>query len=160
MFSPGTSLNRRRPASRLSKRTAGDCGGGEIQGPGPSLSSASERKRGTHDKNQTSWRHWAGWRAKGGWDSRLDDACLRDLVFTASKEGKMTSYYPDPNLLDDVSIDQVRLLPSIKRALVGAGLETVGDVRKTSDAMLLSFQNLGQSSVTRLRNELGRRDRA
>lgn len=25
--------------------------------------------------------------------------------------------------------------------------------------MLLSFQNLGQSSVTRLRNELGRRDR-
>jgi hypothetical protein len=72
----------------------------------------------------------------------------------------MTSYYPNPNLLDDVSIDQVRLLPSIKRALVAAGLETVGDVRKTSDAMLLSFQNLGQSSVTRLRNELGRRDRA
>ena len=59
----------------------------------------------------------------------------------------MTSYYPNPNLLDDVSIDQVRLLPSIKRALVAAGLETVGDVRKTSDAMLLSFQNLGQSSV-------------
>ena len=72
----------------------------------------------------------------------------------------MTSYYPNPNLLDDVSIDQVRLLPSIKRALVAAGLETVGDVRKTPDAMLLSFQNLGQSSVTRLRNELGRRDRA
>jgi DNA-directed RNA polymerase alpha subunit len=86
-------------------------------------------------------------------------ACVT-LVFTASKEGKMTSYYPDPKLLDDVSIDQVRLLPSIKRALVAAGLGTVGDVRKTSDAMLLSFQNLGQSSVTRLRNELGRRDRA
>jgi Bacterial RNA polymerase, alpha chain C terminal domain len=130
---------------------------GEFQGPGPSLNSAPERKRGAHDKNQTSWRHWAGWRAKGGWDSRF--ACVT-LVFTASKESKMTSYYPDPNLLDDVSIDQVRLLPNIKRALVAAGLKTVGDVRETSDAMLLSFQNLGQSSVTRLRNELGRRDRA
>jgi DNA-directed RNA polymerase alpha subunit len=82
------------------------------------------------------------------------------LVFTASKEAKMTSYDPHPNLLDDVSIDQVRLPTSIKRALVAAGLTSVGDIRKTSDAMLLSFQNLGQSSVTRLRNELGRRDRA
>jgi DNA-directed RNA polymerase alpha subunit len=86
-------------------------------------------------------------------------ACVT-LVFTARNEGKMTSYYPDPNLQDDVPIDQVRLLPSIKMALLVAGLKTVGDVRNTSDAMLLSFQNLGQSSVTRLRNELGRRDRA
>ena len=70
----------------------------------------------------------------------------------------MTSYYPNPNLLDDVSIDQVGLLPSIKRALVAAGLKTVGDVRRTSDATLLGIQNLGQSSVTRLRNELGRRN--
>ena len=69
----------------------------------------------------------------------------------------MTSYDPDPNLPDDISIGEVRLPPSIKRALAAAGLETVGDVRKTSDAMLLSIQNLGQSSVTRLRNELGRR---
>jgi DNA-directed RNA polymerase alpha subunit len=86
-------------------------------------------------------------------------ACVT-LVFIASKEAKMTSFDPYPNLLDDVSVDQVRLLPSIKKALVAAGLETVGDVRKTSDAMLLSFKNLGQSSVTRLRNELGRRDGA
>jgi DNA-directed RNA polymerase alpha subunit len=69
----------------------------------------------------------------------------------------MTSYDPDPNLPDDVSIGKVRLPPSIKRALAAGGLKTVGDVRKTSDAMLLSIQNLGQSSVTRLRNELGRR---
>jgi hypothetical protein len=67
----------------------------------------------------------------------------------------MTSCDPDPNLPDDVSIGQVRLPPSIKRALVAAGLKTVGDVRKTSDAMLLSIQNLGQNSVTRLRKELG-----
>jgi hypothetical protein len=66
----------------------------------------------------------------------------------------MTSYDPDPNLPDDVSVDQVRLRPSIKRALVAAGLTTVGDVRKTSDVVLLSIRNLGQSSVTCLRNEL------
>jgi hypothetical protein len=38
---------------------------------------------------------------------------------------------------------------------VAAGLKTVGDVRKTSDATLLSIQNLGPGSLTRLRNELG-----
>jgi DNA-directed RNA polymerase alpha subunit len=69
----------------------------------------------------------------------------------------MTSYNPDPNLPDDVSINQVGLPPRIKRALVAAGLKTVGDVRKTSDTTLLSIQNLGHSSLTRLRNELGRR---
>jgi len=69
----------------------------------------------------------------------------------------MTSYYPDPNLPDDVSINQVRLRPSTKRALIAAGLKTVGDVRKTSDAVLLSIQNLGKKTVPRLRNELGRR---
>ena len=38
-------------------------------------------------------------------------------------EGEMTSYDPDPNLPDDVSIGQVRLPPSIKRALAAAGLK-------------------------------------
>src|ERR1035437_9340239 len=46
-------------------------------------------------------------------------------------EGEMTSYDPDPNLPDDVSIGKVRLPPSIKRAMAAAGLKTVGDVRKT-----------------------------
>jgi hypothetical protein len=57
----------------------------------------------------------------------------------------MTSYHPDPDLPDDVSIDQVRFRPSAKRALVAAGLRTVGDVRKTSDAVLMSIQNLGRN---------------
>jgi DNA-directed RNA polymerase alpha subunit len=70
----------------------------------------------------------------------------------------MTSYDPDPDLPDDVSIDKVRLPPRIKWALLAAGLKTVGDVRKTSDATLLGIQKLGQRSLTRLRNELGRRD--
>ena len=61
---------------------------------------------------------------------------------------------PDPYLPDDTSISQVKLLPSLKRALIAAGLKTVGDVRRTSDPMLLTIQNLGRSSVTRLRNEL------
>ena len=69
----------------------------------------------------------------------------------------MRSYDPDPNLPDDVSIDQVRLPHRIKRALAAAGLKTVGDVRKASDAVLLSIQNLGRSSLTHLRNVLGRR---
>jgi DNA-directed RNA polymerase alpha subunit len=58
-------------------------------------------------------------------------------------------------LPDDASIHQIKLQPAIKRALIAAGLKTVGDVRRTSDPMLLSIQNLGRRSVTRLRNELG-----
>ena len=71
----------------------------------------------------------------------------------------MRNYDPDPSLPDDVSIDQVRLRPFVRRALVAAGLTTVGDVRKSSDAVLLSIRNLGTNSVKRLRNELGHRDR-
>ena len=67
----------------------------------------------------------------------------------------MTERDPGPNLPDDVSIDQVRLPHRIKRALAAAGLKTAGDVRKASDAVLLSVQNLGQSSLTHLRNVLG-----
>jgi DNA-directed RNA polymerase alpha subunit len=67
------------------------------------------------------------------------------------------NYVPDPDLPDDAPIEQIRLPPMIKRALVAAGLKSVGDVRKASDEMLLSIQNIGQSSVTCLRNKLGRR---
>ena len=73
--------------------------------------------------------------------------------------GQMSNFDPDPSLPDDVSIDQVRLRPFISRALVAAGLKTIGDVRKSSDAVLLSIRNLGTNSVRRLRNELGHRDR-
>ena len=82
---------------------------------------------------------------------------IRRLVELGLKARKMTSHDPDPNLPDDVSINQVRLRPSTKRALIAAGLKTVGDVRKTSDAVLFSIQNLGKKTVKRLRNELGRR---
>jgi DNA-directed RNA polymerase alpha subunit len=62
---------------------------------------------------------------------------------------------PGRKLPDDASINQVKLQPAIKRALIAAGLKTVGDIRRTSDPMLLSIKNLGRRSVTRLRNELG-----
>jgi DNA-directed RNA polymerase alpha subunit len=74
----------------------------------------------------------------------------------AEGEEEMKSYDPDPNLPDYVSIDRVRFPPRVKRALVAAGLKTVGDVRKTSDTMLSSSQKLGNASLKRLRNELGR----
>jgi DNA-directed RNA polymerase alpha subunit len=73
-------------------------------------------------------------------------------------ESRMKKFNPDPNLPDDLSIHQVRLRPAIKRALAAAGLKTLGDVRKTSDAMLFSIQSLGWKSVMRLRIELGHRN--
>jgi hypothetical protein len=76
----------------------------------------------------------------------------------AESQRKMKKFEPDPNLPDDLSIHQVRLRPGIKRALAAAGLKTIGDVRKTSDAMLFSIQSLGWKSVMRLRIELGHRD--
>jgi hypothetical protein len=39
--------------------------------------------------------------------------------------------------------------------LAAAGLETVGDVRETSDEILLSFQDLGKASIAHLRETLG-----
>lgn len=62
---------------------------------------------------------------------------------------------PTPELPDDVPIDQIELSTRIRNALVAAGLKTVGEVRETSDATLLSLQDLGQGSVTHLRDTLG-----
>jgi DNA-directed RNA polymerase alpha subunit len=63
--------------------------------------------------------------------------------------------YPTPELPDDTPIDHVRFSTRIRRVLKTAGIMTVGDVRKTSDKTLLSLQDLGQGSVTHLRETLG-----
>jgi hypothetical protein len=42
----------------------------------------------------------------------------------AEGEGEMMSYNPDPNLPDDLSVDQVRFPHRIKWALVAAGFKT------------------------------------
>ena len=63
--------------------------------------------------------------------------------------------YPTPELPDDTPIDHVRFATRIRNVLNAAGIKTVGEVRKTSDKTLLSLQDLGQGSVTHLRETLG-----
>jgi DNA-directed RNA polymerase alpha subunit len=67
----------------------------------------------------------------------------------------MSEFDPTPELQDDTPIDNVRLSTRIRNALNHAGLKTVGDVRETSDATILSFQDLGPGSVAHLRETLG-----
>jgi DNA-directed RNA polymerase alpha subunit len=61
----------------------------------------------------------------------------------------------DELLPDDTPISDVELPSRIRKALVAAGLETVGEVRETADETLLSFQDLGKSSVAHIRETLG-----
>ena len=56
---------------------------------------------------------------------------------------------------DDTPIDRVQLPTRIQNVLTAAGLKTVGEVRETSDELLLSFQDLGKGSVAHLRETLG-----
>lgn len=63
--------------------------------------------------------------------------------------------YPAPGLPDETPIENVRFSTRIKNALNEAGVKTVGDIRETSDATLLSFQDLGPGSVAHLRETLG-----
>jgi DNA-directed RNA polymerase alpha subunit len=62
---------------------------------------------------------------------------------------------PTPELPDDTPIDRVQFPTRIRNVLASAGLTTVGEVRETADETLLSFQDLGPSSVKRLREALG-----
>jgi DNA-directed RNA polymerase alpha subunit len=62
---------------------------------------------------------------------------------------------PTPELPDDTPISDVELPARIRTGLEAAGLKTVGEVRETSDEILLSFQDLGQVSVAHLRETLG-----
>jgi DNA-directed RNA polymerase alpha subunit len=62
---------------------------------------------------------------------------------------------PTPELPDDTPIECVRFPTRIQNGLAAAALKTVGEVRETSDEILLSFQNFGHSSVAQLRETLG-----
>jgi DNA-directed RNA polymerase alpha subunit len=62
---------------------------------------------------------------------------------------------PRPELPDDTPIEEVRFPTRIRNVLAGAGLKTVGEVRETTDEILLSFQDLGPGSVAHLRETLG-----
>jgi DNA-directed RNA polymerase alpha subunit len=63
--------------------------------------------------------------------------------------------HPAPGLPDETSIDNVRFSTRITNALNAAGVKTVGEIRQASDAMLLSFQDLGAGSIAHLRKTLG-----
>jgi DNA-directed RNA polymerase alpha subunit len=58
-------------------------------------------------------------------------------------------------LPDDTLICDVDLPTRIRNALTDAGLRTVGEVRETSDNILLSFPDLGNGSVAYLRQTMG-----
>ena len=62
---------------------------------------------------------------------------------------------PRPELPDDTPISDVEFPARIRNVLAAAGLKTVGEVRETSDEILLSFQDLGKGSVAHLRETLG-----
>jgi DNA-directed RNA polymerase alpha subunit len=64
---------------------------------------------------------------------------------------------PTPELPDDTPISDVEFPARIRNVLAAAGLKTVGEVRETSDEILLSFQDLGKASVAHLRETLGLR---
>jgi hypothetical protein len=63
--------------------------------------------------------------------------------------------YPALGLPDETPIDNVRFSTRITNALNAAGVKTVGEIRRASDATLLTFQDLGASSIARLRETLG-----
>lgn len=67
----------------------------------------------------------------------------------------MNALDPMPELPDDTPIWRVRFPTRILNALREGGLQTVGEIRETSDANLLSFQDLGKNSVVHLRKTLG-----
>ena len=62
---------------------------------------------------------------------------------------------PTPELPDNTSISDVEFPSRIRNVLAAAGLKTVGEVRETSDEILMSFQDLGKASVAHLRETLG-----
>jgi DNA-directed RNA polymerase alpha subunit len=62
---------------------------------------------------------------------------------------------PTPELPDDILIENVRFAARVRNVLAAAGLKTVGEIRETADETLLSFQDLGKSSVAHIRETLG-----
>jgi hypothetical protein len=62
---------------------------------------------------------------------------------------------PTPGLPDNTLISDVEFPARIRKVLTAAGLKTVGEVRETSDDVLLCSPDLGRAAVARLRETLG-----
>jgi hypothetical protein len=73
---------------------------------------------------------------------------------TTEKSNRMM-LEPTPELPDETLISDVEFPTRIRTVLAAAGLETVGEVRETSDEILLSFQDFGKTSIAYLRETLG-----
>jgi DNA-directed RNA polymerase alpha subunit len=64
--------------------------------------------------------------------------------------------YPALCLPDEMPIGNVRFSRRSAKALTAAGVKTIGEIRQASDATLLGVQDLGASSIARLRETLGK----
>ena len=64
--------------------------------------------------------------------------------------------YPSSAISDDVPIEQIRLPWNIRRTLAATGLKTVGDVRKSTNELLLR-SGLDRGIVDHIRATLGSR---
>jgi DNA-directed RNA polymerase alpha subunit len=62
---------------------------------------------------------------------------------------------PTPELPDDTPIDRIQFSTRIHKALIAAGLKTIGEIRETTDEILLNLPDLGPNSVSYLREALG-----
>lgn len=67
----------------------------------------------------------------------------------------MVKINPTPDMPNDTPIADLDLPTRIKNALERNGLETVRDIRETSDRNLLSFQDMGARSLKFLRSAFG-----
>ena len=61
---------------------------------------------------------------------------------------------PSADLPNETPLTAIRLPTRIANALSNAGLRTLGEVRETSDANLLTFQDVGPGTVRWLRERL------
>ena len=62
---------------------------------------------------------------------------------------------PTPELPDDIPIERVLFPTRIQNALRAADLKTVGEVRETSDEILIGLPDFGRGSLSNLRIKLG-----
>jgi hypothetical protein len=58
---------------------------------------------------------------------------------------------PTPELPDDTPLDRNQFPTRVQAALAASGLRTIGEIRETSNEMLLDLQDLGSGSVSYLR---------
>jgi DNA-directed RNA polymerase alpha subunit len=71
--------------------------------------------------------------------------------------GVQAMFDPTPELSNDTLTIMVRFPTRVRSALEYAGLKTIGEVRQTPDADLLSIPDLGNESVRYLRRVIGNR---